>query len=576
MSVSFRCPSCHTAFRVEESSLGKTVICPNPGCYQKSVLPKVAGTQSSGTTSSRKRPGGAKPAIQSRQQRFAKAAEPVVEKSNPSSVRFSERLIADQSGHTFGFAACDIDGDGDLDLVLVAAPQQPINKTPISRELLLIAGIGSAAVILIAVLGLVLVLRQSPNEQGTLVAATDQTTSEVRIGDALQPSDSAIESAAQTPASATNDEQSSLKRQSPVTVNSKGANASATVSTQPQSLTVEEVASKTEASIAFIEGGTGSGTGFLIHDGILATNRHVINEEFIEQLKIHFPSAPAGEQGPFTAELIYKDPDKDLAFLKVETSLPPLTTPAQHSFRRGQDVIVIGNPGIGDQVLKNAVNTGNLSTEVMLDGQQYYQLGISINGGNSGGPVLDMSGEVLGVATLGWNGKEGLAACVPLPQLTEALAKARNISESEIAVIRSEHRLGVVVRTVSIMTDAYETGMRTYLDSMVNASKAGKTDSSGLEQVRDDVSKELLRMNDLFVDADVSREASRVSSDSNIPERVREQFAELWTNYKEMKSNVENPRPDLSAFYEKYLQLTESNERLMNALNLHLGIAEDE
>ena len=206
MSVSFRCPSCHTAFRVEESSLGKTVICPNPGCYQKSVLPKVAGTQSSGTTSSRKRPGGAKPAIQSRQQRFAKAAEPVVEKSNPSSVRFSERLIADQSGHTFGFAACDIDGDGDLDLVLVAAPQQPINKTPISRELLLIAGIGSAAVILIAVLGLVLVLRQSPNEQGTLVAATDQTTSEVRIGDALQPSDSAIESAAQTPASATNDE----------------------------------------------------------------------------------------------------------------------------------------------------------------------------------------------------------------------------------------------------------------------------------------------------------------------------------------------------------------------------------
>ena len=77
-------------------------------------------------------------------------------------------------------------------------------------------------------------------------------------------------------------------------------------------------------------------------------------------------------------------------------------------------------------------------------------------------------------------------------------------------------------------------------------------------------------------DADVSREASRVSSDSNIPERVREQFAELWTNYKEMKSNVENPRPDFSAFYEKYLQLTESNERLMNALNLHLGIAEDE
>ena len=98
----------------------------------------------------------------------------------------------------------------------------------------------------------------------------------------------------------------------------------------------------------------------------------MINEELVERLKIHFPSAPAGQQGPFTAELIYKDPDKDLAFLKVETSLPPLTPPAQHSFRRGQEVIVIGNPGIGNQVLKNAVSRGNVSTEYTseTDGQE--------------------------------------------------------------------------------------------------------------------------------------------------------------------------------------------------------------
>ena len=486
--------------------------------------------------------------MQSRQQRFAKAAEPVVEKLNPAS--------------------------------LVAQPQQPISKSAISREVLLIAGIGSAAVILIAVLGLVLVLRQSPNEQGTLVAATevaatDQTASALRIGDALQPSVSAIESATQIPASATNDEQSSLKQQSPIRVNSKGSEAPATVSTQSQPLTVEEVASRTEASIAFIEGKTGTGTGFLIHDGILATNRHVINEEFIEQLKIHFPSAPAGEQGPFTAELIYKDPDKDLAFLKVNTALMPLKTDMQHSFRRGQDVIVIGNPGVGDQILQNAVSRGVLSTETTFDGQQYYQLGISINPGNSGGPVLDMSGQVIGVATLTASRLEGVALCVPLPQLNETLSRLDQLSDQDTVTIRSQHRLGVVVHTVSITASAYEKGMRIYLDSMQKAMGSGGTPKSGLDMVRDDVTQVLRSQDRWLVDTDLSREASRVSSDPNIPDRIREEFTELWTNYKEMKSNVENARGTYDTFYMKYMELSDKHDRQMHALKLYLGVKEE-
>lgn len=542
MTVSFRCPSCHTTFRVEDSSLGKTVICPNPGCNRKAVLPKGGETKPSGT----------KLVKQSRQRRSVQAAAPIIEKSKTASPE--------------------------------VGPQQHrlINKTEISKEVLLIAGIGSAAVVLMSVLGLVLVLRQSPKEQSTLVAATnvaatDQIDPAVKIGEELQQPVSAIESAAEPLDSATNGEQASLKQLTPDTMKKTPSQASANEAMQSPSLTVEEVASKTEASIALIEGQTGTGTGFLIRDGIVATNRHVIEKELVEQLKIHFPSAPDGEQGPLSAELIYKDPDKDLAFLKVVTSLAPLTTLAEHSFRRGQEVIVIGNPGIGNQVLQNAVSRGVMSTEYTseTDGQEYYQLGISINPGNSGGPVLDMSGHVLGVLALKARHQEGVAFCVPLPQMTEAFAKAENLSESEIATIRSQHRLGVVVWTVSATGTAYEKGMQIYLDSMQKAMESGGTASSGLDTVRDEVTQALQGQDRWLVDAELSREASRVSSDPNIPDRIRGQFAELWTNYKEMKSNVENPRGTYETFHTKFLQLSDKHDRLMHALNLHLGVKEE-
>jgi len=434
---------------------------------------------------------------------------------------------------------------------------------------LLTIGISSVALILITISGLTFLLRKDPPEQETDQAAPaagieDSKAIEERA--ARERKEAEGKQRAEQLAAEAAEKQ---KREADMAATEKAA----TESTQSQSLTVEEVASRTEASIAYIEGETGTGTGFLIHDGILATNRHVINGELVERLKIHFPSAPAGQQGPFTAELIYKDPNKDLAFLKVETSLPPLTLPAQHSFRRGQEVIVIGNPGIGNQVLKNAVNTGVLSTEVTVDGQAYYQLGLSINGGNSGGPVLDMSGQVLGVATLNWKGTDGLAACVPVPQLTEALAKAQNLSESEIATIRSQHRLGVVVWTVSNMAHAYQNAMRKIV-SIAEASKSEKSDSIGLQQVRDEVRRIMIE-DRWLVDADLSRESTNVSSDSNIPDRIRGKFVDLWTNYKEMKSNVENPRGTLETFRTKFLQLSDQHDRLMHALNLHLGIKEE-
>ena len=104
---------------------------------------------------------------------------------------------------------------------------------------------------------------------------------------------------------------------------------------------------KWEPSVALVKGLASSGTGFLVRPGIVATNAHVIDEEFISSLEVRFPSAPEGKQGPLPAELLYEDPKRDLVFLKVSTDLPPIEVAPTYAFVKGEDITVIGNPGLG-------------------------------------------------------------------------------------------------------------------------------------------------------------------------------------------------------------------------------------
>ena len=145
-----------------------------------------------------------------------------------------------------------------------------------------------------------------------------------------------------------------------------------------------------EPSVALIKGKVSSGTGFLVRHGVIATNAHVIEEEFISNLEVRFPSAPAGNQGPSSAQLLYEDRKRDIAFLAVKSDLPVLRIAPNYSFVKGEDILVIGNPGLGDEVvLENAISRGVMSSKTVIEGMPYHQMNISINPGNSGGPVFD-------------------------------------------------------------------------------------------------------------------------------------------------------------------------------------------
>ncbi len=129
----------------------------------------------------------------------------------------------------------------------------------------------------------------------------------------------------------------------------------------------------------------------------------------------------------------------------MKTDLPALQVAETYRYRKGEDVTVIGNPGVdGDTVLENAISRGVMSTKAQIDGQQFYQLGIAVNPGNSGGPVFDSTGQVIGVVTLRIPGKEELSFCIPVEELRAGMGKLEAQDPKFAEEVRSKHRLRTV------------------------------------------------------------------------------------------------------------------------------------
>nr|WP_242601342.1 DegQ family serine endoprotease [Pseudaestuariivita atlantica] len=136
------------------------------------------------------------------------------------------------------------------------------------------------------------------------------------------------------------------------------------------------------------------GSGFVIsEDGYVVTNNHVI--ENADEILIEFFN---GDELP--AELVGTDPNTDLALLKVEAdrALPFVPFGDSDTARVGDWVIAMGNPlGQGFSVSAGIVSARNRALSGSYD--DYIQTDAAINRGNSGGPLFNMNGEVIGVNT---------------------------------------------------------------------------------------------------------------------------------------------------------------------------------
>ncbi len=153
------------------------------------------------------------------------------------------------------------------------------------------------------------------------------------------------------------------------------------------------------------------GSGFIIDKkGIVVTNNHVI--QGAEDIVVI-----VGGKKDYKAKVLGADPGMDLAVLQIETedNFAPVKFGNSDKARIGDWVIAIGNPfGLGGTVTAGIISARNRSIGLSRY-EDFIQTDASINQGNSGGPLFNMDGEVVGINTaiLGQSGSIGIGFAIP-------------------------------------------------------------------------------------------------------------------------------------------------------------------
>jgi S1-C subfamily serine protease len=164
------------------------------------------------------------------------------------------------------------------------------------------------------------------------------------------------------------------------------------------------------------------GSGFFVSkDGYLVTNHHVVKEA--ERIEVKY-------QGNFfKAEVVQVDKDNDLAVLKVEGhNFQPLGVSATDSAGLGQEVFTIGFPNIQMQGVAPKYTDGKISSLAgMQDDPSEYQISVPVQPGNSGGPLCDASGQVVGVVVARINDMAVLQTSGVIPQNVNYAVKSRHL-----------------------------------------------------------------------------------------------------------------------------------------------------
>jgi serine protease Do len=178
---------------------------------------------------------------------------------------------------------------------------------------------------------------------------------------------------------------------------------------------------------------TSGGSGFIISpDGYILTNNHVI--ESASKVQVHYGADENGNGGrTVAAKIVGRDPATDLALLKIDTDqqLPSIRLGDSERIRKGDWAIAIGHPFTFENTLTVGVVSAKgrslgLSRETQSF-ENFIQTDAAINFGNSGGPLLNIAGEVIGINTaIRGGGAQGIGFATPvnvaktlLPQLKE-------------------------------------------------------------------------------------------------------------------------------------------------------------
>lgn len=185
----------------------------------------------------------------------------------------------------------------------------------------------------------------------------------------------------------------------------------------------------------------GGGTGFIVEpSGYIITNRHVVEDKNAEYTVL------LNDERKFSATVLAVDPNNDIAVIKIEaTGLPTLSFADSTNIKLGQTAIAIGNAlgefrntvsvGVVSGLQRSITATGAISGTQLLSG--LIQTDASINRGNSGGPLLDLEGRVLGMNTAVAENAQSIGFAIPsndVKRIFEQVKSTGKISQAYLGV----------------------------------------------------------------------------------------------------------------------------------------------
>ena len=184
----------------------------------------------------------------------------------------------------------------------------------------------------------------------------------------------------------------------------------------------------------------GLGSGFIYKDsGLIITNYHVI--ESADEIEIVM-----FDEKKYKAEVVGSDKRTDVALLKIDTKreLKPLIIGNSNNLKIGQWVVAIGNPlGLGTTVTTGIISAQGRYVDGLGTYVDFIQTDAALNKGNSGGPLVDLNANVIGVNTAIAAHGQGIGFAIPINTVIEIVEQIRTKGKVE------RGWLGVVIQSIS-------------------------------------------------------------------------------------------------------------------------------
>lgn len=329
--------------------------------------------------------------------------------------------------------------------------------------------------------------------------------------------------------------------------------------------------------------GEGHGSGFVAAPGLLVTNHHVIEDAVIRDLEITFPDNVGLGGKRHHVELVHLSPQDDLAFLAIDADVSPLEIKAEFSHVNGQRVVAVGSPGSGGgPTLENLTTDGRLGPEVTFEDEgPRWALSMAVNGGNSGGPLLDaQTGAVLGVIAAKFTKTEAQSLAIPHGALVRELAQARQASDDDRSATQSLHRQRYCLRQMARLLSITSFSFHRSIEAALANSEAG---GAGMDAAFNECKATAAAVfAEHFADFSsiVGGEVEALEADDRCDPRIRRGLRKLLEDIEEQADDIRRhvPRDEIGAFIGRFRGAVDGSRDLVIALakQLQMQAPEDE